>query len=255
MRTAPTPTRPVPAAASPRLRHRVHARRYPALDAAEHAYQRLIRDPDVPMLRTALGVLPLTVVRPLLLDPATPPAVVDQVWRALAARARAQGGEWILAAVGCAVPKLRAACWHATRNPEVDRDEVAAAALAAFTDALLTLDPLPPVDVLGELARPAHNAAQRVADHVRRVRRTHTRLSASLPPPAPPGHPDFVLADLVRDGVITAEEAELIGLHRLEGVSLRRIAAARGWYPMRACRKIHAAEQKVIAALLPDNPA
>lgn len=254
MRTAPTPTRPVPAA-SPRLRHRVHARRYPALDAAEHAYQRLTRDPDAPMLRTALGVLPLSVVRPLLLDPATPPPVVDQVWRALAGRARGEGGEWILAAVGCAVPRLRAACWHATRNLEVDRDEVAAAALAAFTDTLLTLDPLPEVDVLAELARPARNAAQRVADHVRRVRRTHTRLSASIPPPPTPGHPDFVLADLVHDGVITTEEAELIGLHRLEGVSLRRIARDRGWYPMRACRKIHAAEQKVIAALLPDTPA
>ena len=254
MRTAPTPTRPLPAAASPRVRHRAAARRYPALDAAENAYQRLTQDPSAPMVRTALGVLPLCVIRPLLLDAATPPVVADQVWRALVGHARGQGGEWILAAVGCAVPKLRAACWHATRNLEVDRDEVAAAALAAFTDALLTLDPLPEADVLSELARPARNAAQRVADHVRRVRRTHTRLSASIPPPTAPGHPDFVLAGLVRDGVITTEEAELIGLHRLEGVSLRRIAQARGWYPMRACRKIHAAEQKVIAALLPDNP-
>jgi hypothetical protein len=226
-------------------------RAFPGLDAAEHAYARLVRQPDAPRVRTGLGVLPLAAVRPLLTDPATPPAVVDGIWRTLAGRARGQGGEWILAAVGCALPRLRVAARHATRSLEVDRDEVAGAVLAAFTDTLLTLDPLPQIDVLSELVRPAHNAAQRVADHVRRVRRTHTRLAASIAPPPPPGHPDFVLAGLVRDGVIDREQAELIGLHRIEGVSLRRIAAARDWYPMKAHRALREAEKRVIAALLP----
>lgn len=226
-------------------------RAFPGLDAAEQAYARLIRQPGAPVVRTRLGVLPLAVVRPLLTDPATPPGVVDQVWLTLAGRARGQGGEWILAAVGCALPRLRVAARHATRSLEVDRDEVSGAVLAAFTDALLTLDPLPRVDVLGELVRPAHNAAQRVADHVRRVRRTHTRLAASIAPPPPPGHPDFVLAGLVHDGVIDRQEAELIGLHRIEGVSLRRIAQARGWYPMKVHRALREAEKRVITALLP----
>jgi hypothetical protein len=245
-------SRPQPAASRCSARRRPE-RGYPGLDTAEQAFARLASDPAAPRVRTALGVLPLEALRPVLTDPSTPPGVVDGVWRTLAGQARAEGGTWILAAVGCALPKLRAAARHATLNPEVDRDEVASAVLAAFTDTLLTLDPLPRAGVLNELARPAHNAAQRVADHHRRVRRTHARLSASIAPPPPPGHPDFVLAGLVRDGVIDRDEAELIGLHRIEGVSLRRIAAARGWYPMKAQRALREAERRVINALLTEQ--
>ena len=39
------------------------------------------------------------------------------------------------------------------------------------------------------------------------------------------------------------------GRHRLEGTSIRRLAAARGVYPMRLHRQLHAAEDRVIAAL------
>ena len=225
---------------------------YPAFDAAERAFAQLAREPAAPRVRTQLGVLPLAVIRPLLTDPATPPRVVDGIWRTLAGRARGQGGEWILAGVGCALPRLRRAAWHAVSSPYgAERDEVAAAVLAVFTDALLTLDPLPERGVLDELVRPAYNAAQRVSDQLRRAHRCHRPLPASFAPPPPTGHPDFVLADLVRDGVITTVEAELIGLHRLEGHSLRRIAAARGWYPMKAHRILREAEKRVISALLP----
>ena len=244
--SVPTPS-PTPAV------HRRRARpgRYPVLDAAEQAFARLAADPYAPRVRTALGVLPLAVIRPLLTDPSTPATVVDGVWHTLVGRARGEGGAWILAGVGCALPKLRSAAWHATRNPQVDRGEVAGDVLAAFTDALLTLDPLPDTDVLGELVRPAHNAAQRAADQVRRAYRAHAPLPASFPPPPPPGHPDFVLADLVREKVITTQEADLIGRHRLEGISLRRIATQRGWYPMKAHRILRDAEKRVISALLP----
>jgi hypothetical protein len=227
---------------------------YPAFDAAELAFTRLSADRQAPRVRTQLGMLPLAVVRPLLTDPSTPAQVVDGIWRTLAGRARGQGGEWILAAVGCALPRLRRAAWHAVSNPHhTERDETAAVVLAVFTDMLLTLDPLPERAVLDELVRPAYNAAQRATDQQRRAHRCHRPLPASFAPPPPPGHPDFVLADLVRDGVITREEAELIGLHRLEGHSLRRIAEVRGWYPMKAHRILRDAEKRVIAALLPTD--
>src|SRR5690348_3665263 len=87
-------------------RCRARPGRYPALDAAEAPYARLTRVAAAPRVHTQLGTLPLAVVRPLLTDPATPSAVVDGIWRTLIGRARGQGGEWILVAVGCAVPKL-----------------------------------------------------------------------------------------------------------------------------------------------------
>lgn len=247
----PTSTRASSLARTARCRG-PHPGLYPAFDSAEQAFAQLARDPSTPRLRTQLGALPLAVIRPLLTDPATPPAVVDGIWRTLTGRARGQGGEWILAAVGCALPRLRRAVWHAVSSPYgAERDEAAAVVLAVFTDTLLTLDPLPERSVLDELVRPAYNAAQRVSDQLRRAHRCHRPLPASFAPPPPTGHPDFVLADLVRDGVITTEEADLIGLHRIEGHSLRRIAAARGWYPMKAHRILREAEKRVISALLP----
>lgn len=223
-------------------------RRYPVLDDAETAFVRLADRLGAPRLCTPLGLLSLSAVRALLLDVGTPLDVRDAVWRVLSEKARAEGGVWLLAAVGCALPKLRSMAWHATRTPGVDRDEVCQELLAAFSHALVRTDPLPEADVLGEFARLARNAGQAVADRVRAAQRRQVPLGAAEPS-RPLGHPDFVLAELVRSGVIDRTEADLIGRHRLEGVPLRAIAAERGWYPMQATRMLRAAEGRVVAAL------
>jgi hypothetical protein len=240
------------AAACQGARRRNRPRRYPVLDAVEHAFAQLAADPDTPRVRTVEGRLPLSVVRSILADPATPGPEADVIWRTLIGRARGDNARWLLAVVGCALPRIRSGIWHATRNRAVDRDEAAQAALAAFTEAVMTLEPLPYVEVLDELVRHARNAAQRVADHVKRDRLTLRPLPSSMPPPAPAGHVDFVLADLVHEGVITRDEADLIGRHRIEGTSIRRIAAAQGTYPMRLCRVLKDAETRVITALTED---
>jgi hypothetical protein len=237
------------ACSSARRRHR--ASRYPVLDAVEHAFARLAADPATPRVRTTLGMLPLSVVRSILADPATPMPEADVIWRTLIGRSRADAdaASWLLAAVGCALPRIRSGIWHATRDRAVERDEAAQAALAAFTEAVLTIDPVPIHGVLDELVRSARNAAQTVADRVARDRIAHRKLSASIPPPAPAGHVDFVLADLVARGVITREEADLIGRHRFEGTSLRRLAELNGVARMRVHRQLRSAEARVVAAL------
>lgn len=50
----------------------------------------------------------------------------------------------------------------------------------------------------------------------------------SAPPPTVGGHPDFVLAAAVADGVLTRAEAVLIGETRLEATTLAQAAARRG---------------------------
>lgn len=50
----------------------------------------------------------------------------------------------------------------------------------------------------------------------------------STPPPTEGGHPDFVLAAAVADGVLTRAEAVLIGETRLESTTLTQAAARRG---------------------------
>jgi hypothetical protein len=243
------PARPQGSAApGPAARTRHRPSRYPVLDAVEQAFARFLADPQAPHVRTVLGTLPLAVVRSILADPRTLPWVHDGIWHTLIGHARGDDTEWLLAAVGCALPRIRSSIWHATRDRRVDKDEAAQAALTAFAEAVLTLDPAPERGVLDDLVRYARNAAQTVADRTQRDYVSH-RQPGSFPPPAPSGHPDLVLARLVREGVITAEEADLIGRHRLEGTSIRRLAAARGTYPMRLHRQLQAAEDRVIAAL------
>lgn len=223
--------------------------RFPVFDAAEAAFTALAADPGPLRVRTPLGALAPGLVRAVLLAPDTDAQTVDAIWRALVGRARGEGGAWLLLAAGCALPRLRSIAWHVCRTPAADRDEVAQELLTAFTHALLHATALPEVDVLGELLRPARAAAHRLADQGRQIARTRAPLPGPMAPPPPGGHPDFVLADLVRTGVITAAEADLIGRHRLEGVSLRRIAAESGSYPMRLSRCLRDAEGRVIAAL------
>jgi hypothetical protein len=234
-----------------RRRHRPS--RHPVLDAVEDAFARLAAEPQTVHVRTAMGPLPIGAVRSVLTDPDTPGEVADAIWRALIGRARAGGAEWLLAATGCALVRIRSGIWHATRDRRVDRDEAAQAALVAFTEAVLTIEPLPLRGVLDELVRHARNAAQTVADRAQRDRLAHRPLPASIPPPAPAGHVDFLLADLVREGVITAAEADLIGRHRIEGTSLRRLAASQGTYMERLRRQLISAEARVVAALTEDG--
>jgi hypothetical protein len=245
--TAPAPA---PRGAPGPVRRPVRPGRFPALDDTEAAFARLAGDPGL-LVRTPLGPLPPAPLRSLLTDPATSPTVRDSVWRTLIGRARGDGGVWLLVGVGCALPKLRSIAWHTTRNPHTDRGEVAQELLASFTHALLRLDPIPQQDVFGDLARAARGPAQHLADRARQVQRTHAPTPGPTAPPPPTGHPDLVLAELVRTGVIDRAEADLIGRHRLDGISLRRIAHEFGWYPMQATRRLRAAEHRVIAALAP----
>ena len=68
-------------------------------------------------------------------------------------------------------------------------------------------------------------------------------------PPRPWGHPDFVLADAVAQGVISAAEAELISVTRLDSVPLTTAARQLG-VPYDAARMRRSrAEDRVAQAI------
>ncbi|MBN1174036.1 MAG: hypothetical protein JXA67_17820, partial [Micromonosporaceae bacterium] len=71
---------------------------------------------------------------------------------------------------------------------------------------------------------------------------------STLPPP-PCGHPDLVLARAVRAGVITAEEAELIGTTRLEETTLTEYAERIGQARWNLYKRRSAAEERLVAAI------
>lgn len=238
------------------------ARLFPVLAAIDRDFQALCERGTLGKLPTATGPIPLADLGPYLTCALTDDAERDALWCAVIERGREPGTHaesWRLAALGLALPRLihialRARGRESARLAEVD--EITAEMLSSFTGALatieLTRDATDPV--VWRLARAGAAGAQRAADRAAAHRRRTAADTDQVPEPAAcsharPTHPDIALARLVAAGVIDASEAELIGRHRIEQVTLRQLCAERGWYPMQGTRALRTAEAKVARAL------
>ncbi|GGK43769.1 hypothetical protein GCM10010124_40710 [Pilimelia terevasa] len=190
-----------------------------------------------------IGLPELTAI---LLHPATSFAARDAVWRNLIDRARTGGPGWVVGAVGVALPGLRTITGRLARAFDGD---VAATVVAEFVAVLRTLDP-GPIQVVAGLLNATHAAARA---SLRAATPAHCGEGNFAPvstvPPAPFGHPDFVLARAVHTGVITGGEAELIGVTRLEDVPVAAYAARLGVSASLIYKRRTAAEGRLVAAL------
>ncbi|MEV4285456.1 hypothetical protein AB0K40_08110 [Nonomuraea bangladeshensis] len=211
-----------------------------ALDVAEHAFHLLMRGLNPLSLDGAsfgqglpARPIPMDELRMILLHPSCSRATRDDVWRHLIDQARTQRGAWMVAAVALALPMLRRLVTALTSkvHPEqgdrlarADREDLEAEVLAAYMEALdrvklawshpvLRLSRLTQFAVIRAYApqRPALLADPDLID--RPEERQHALAY-------PAGHPDLLLGQAVERGVITQQEAELIGSTRLEGISL-----------------------------------
>ena len=166
----------------------------------------------------------------ILMHPSCDYAASDAAWRLLVHRARTTGPAWVIGAVGVALPGLRAAAW---RLGHTFTGDVQAELLAAFVAALAGMDADEPrlaqrlcsAALVGARARlrAAEPARAEVATHApwprrRRQPRVGTRTS-SWPVPCVAG-------------VITPDEAELIGVTRLEDVPIAEYADPGGAEPL-----------------------
>jgi hypothetical protein len=95
------------------------------LDAAQRAFDLLVI-PPTPLAFDGRGVagcpaqlMPLEDLKRLLLQRGTLLPVRDAVWRELAARARRDGPAWVVAAVGLAMPGIRALAGKLTAGTAV----------------------------------------------------------------------------------------------------------------------------------------
>lgn len=167
--------------------------------------------------------IPLVDLRAHLLDRSVPYEARDAVLNALLAWARRRGGAWTVALAGMLLPGLRRTSAPVMRGCPKRRPDLEAEMLAGLLEA----------------AAKAPATGERVAASLvwAAVRRGHRLLRAELahsahttpaphscPPPRPWGHPDLVLDQAAREGVISFEDAELIGATRLGGVPLRTFA-------------------------------
>lgn len=191
--------------------------------------------------------LSATAVRQLLLEPGRV-ADKDAVWRYLVARAREAGGAWTLAAVGMAAPMLkRTAAIAAERFGVMRKDDVAAEVLTGFLEHLAVMD----------LERPGICVRLRWATWRSVVKAGCAEAAApvpndratSMPPQLPLSHPDVVLARAELAEVITSAESDLIGMTRLDEVSLAEAAECLGITANAAKIRRQKAEARLVAFL------
>lgn len=154
------------------------------------------------------------------------PSARDAVWAELIRRSRQIGAMWTVVVCGMALPALRKLAASYARSFDGSTEDLDAEILTAFLDRLAVID-VAKAGIFPDLWWAARRAASRTAaaeiDFARRA-----AGFASTPPPAPVGHEDLVLARACRHGVITAEDAGLIGMTRLDGMPLAEAAALLG---------------------------
>lgn len=193
--------------------------------------------------------------RPILLDELrymlrhpSASAARDPAWREVVRRAQAGKPEWTIAAVALALPGLRRLAGQLTRGYDGDPADLDAEILTAFVEALKTIDPDRPRIAL-RLWRAARRAGIKLRHADAPYGGRHVLVEDSAVPPRPFGHPDFVLADAVRQQVITAAEAGLIGVTRLENLPLLEAARQLGISYQAAKLRRWRAEARLVNAI------
>jgi hypothetical protein len=173
------------------------------------------------------GPIPLPRLRNLLLSPGVPQATRDAVWRVLIGRARADGPSWLVATVGMALPGLRRQVNVLAGSSGVAREDLESAVVEGFIADLHRVD-VTKRGLCGRLVRAGYRAGVRQVFTDAPFTGAAATGFASHAPQPPWGHPDFVLADAVAAGVLSRQEAWMIGVTRLEDVPVAVVAAELG---------------------------
>lgn len=204
--------------------------------------------PGLPRRRVALHE-----VRDRLLHPRCPQAIRDAVWAHLVLRSRTEGATWTLGCVGVALPALTRIAARLSARFAGEVSDIHAAVLTGFVAEIAHV----------ELGKPRIMLRLRWAAYRAGHATVRDALDAPVPagsgfcssaPALPSGHPDFVLARAVAEGILTAGEAELIASTRLEGLPLARVAQARGASYPTTHQTRRRAERRLAAYLLDHTP-
>jgi len=188
--------------------------------------------------------IPLAELGPMLLHPAIPYDARDRAVRLVLRRAQGEGGAWVVGLAGLLLPGLRAALGPLARAHPDHTEDLEADALAELVAIAAEYDP--DTDrVASRLLRRAATRAQRrlASEQAAAGRRAPTQ--GAVEPPAPWGHPEFVLGRAVASGVLTARDAGLIADTRLGGEPLAAWARRAGENYDAVNQRRYRAEQRV----------
>jgi len=201
-------------------------------ETLEAAFRLLTSGPDPLSLDGGLvghglppRAIPLDELRGMLLHPSVPFAARDAAVAELAGRARRDRGAAMVGLAGVLLPGLRRLTTPLARACPGKAADLEAAVLAGLVEAVAGFDEAtrrPAASLVWAAVRAAH----RLLETERAWRARHIPRGLPAEPPRPAGHPDFVLAEAVRAGVLSAREADVIGETRVGGVRLKELAAA-----------------------------
>lgn len=170
-----------------------------------------------------------------LLHPSASYATRDQALSLLLRLVAEEGDRWLVGLAGVLLPGLRTATWVLFECCPDKAADIEAEVLAGLVAAVRRTPP-GGRRLAARICWAARHQGERALRAELAERGRPTRRPVPAEPPRPFGHPDLVLAEAVRTGVIEhAEDAALIGTTRLEHVSLREAAEALG-ITLRAAR-------------------
>ena len=192
--------------------------------------------------------IPLRELRAMLLHPSVAFTVRDAAVGALVELAQAEGGRWTVGLAGVMLPGLRRAIWPLFEACPQKLDDLEAEALVALLRSLRRCRPGRP-RVASWLCWRSRIAAARLLRRELAERAGPGTDPVSAAPRRPWGHPDFVLARVVAEGVICPEDGDLIAATRLEHQSLAAAARALG-ISYKACHQRRARAEATLAAYL-----
>jgi hypothetical protein len=192
-------------------------------------------------------MIPLHELASVLMHPATGHDAREAAWRLLVTRVRTGQDNAVIGACGVALPGLRKAAGRLARA--TSRNDMQADLLEGFIKELPMVDTTRP-GICGRLCNAAHCAARAALRKQEAAASGEANFApGSTLPPAPFGHPDFVLARAVRAGVLTVAEADLLGATFLEHVPLAQYADRVGITRWAAYRRRDQAKLKLKAGI------
>jgi hypothetical protein len=229
-----------------------------ALDAAEAAFRLLVTGPSPLALDGAsLGhglpsrSIDLSEMKGILFGGGATEDLRDAVWAELVHRSRTDGPAWVVGCVGVARPALVTIAARAIRTaPASLTDDIVSELVTEFVAQLARIDTTRPA--IGErLLLWARKAAVRV----RARQQTHQGLDPAITTTVPAASPATdaeaaaLLADAVRQKVISTSTGALINATRLEGLSLTEYARIVGEPEKRLTKRRSRAEARLAAAI------
>ena len=204
------------------------------LDMVDKTFRLLVSEPDplaVDGAQIGHGLpprpVPLDELRDMLLHPSLTYGARDVIWRALVGMARSDNPAWLVGATGIALPALRQLAGRLAADYDGDCHDLDAEMLTGFVQAIRVID-ISTERIAARLCFTAYNAGRRLRHREAAHSGRRSELMESVQPVKPWGHPDFVLARAVSQGLITRVAADLIGRTRLEGEPLSKVAADNG---------------------------